>query len=54
MRYYGHANVEIVHASGADIDLDFDQVGIDAIYSRTECFEEHRAREAAFPPRRTN
>ena len=34
-------DVEIVHAGGANVDFDFDEVGIDAEHSGTESFEEH-------------
>jgi hypothetical protein len=34
-------DVEVLHASGADVDLDFDEVSVDAIDGGTESFEEH-------------
>src|SRR5690242_14050129 len=34
-------DVEILHASGADVDLDFDEVGIDAVHGGADGFEEH-------------
>ena len=34
-------DVEVVHAGGANVDFDFDEVGIDAEHSGTKSFEEH-------------
>ena len=34
-------DVEVVHAGGANVDFDFDDVGIDAEHSGTESLEEH-------------
>ena len=32
---------EVVHVRGADVNLDFDEVGVDAVDGRAERFEEH-------------
>lgn len=39
-------HIEIARLAGADVDLDFDQVGVNAINGGAECFKEHRERKA--------
>ena len=34
-------DVEVAHASGADVHLDFDEVGVDSEYGGAKRFEEH-------------
>jgi len=41
-------DVEIVHASGAHVDFNFDKIGIDAKHGGTENFEEHERGKRPF------
>jgi len=47
-------DVEIVHAGRANVDFDFDKIGIDAKHSGTEGFEEHERGKRPFRGGRTH
>ena len=40
-------DVEVLHTRGADVDFDFDRVGVNAVHRGADCFEEHGKAEGA-------